>query len=47
MYKAIDAKEKYDALLKSGVFFVFHPELTGDWETDRKVINSKKNNPND
>ena len=26
---------KYDALLKSGMFWGFYPELTGDYEKDK------------
>lgn len=29
--------EEYRRLLDSGMFFEFHPELTGDWNTDREV----------
>lgn len=28
-------KSEYDALLKSGMFFEFHPNLTGLWEKDK------------
>jgi len=30
------AKENYDALLKSGMFWVFFPENTGKWEEDQE-----------
>jgi len=33
--KYFDIKNQYDLLLKSGMFFEFHPELTGDYEKDR------------
>lgn len=28
-------QDSYDRLLKSGMFFEFHPNLTGDWYTDK------------
>jgi hypothetical protein len=28
-------KFEYNALLESGMFFEFHPELSGDWEKDK------------
>ena len=31
-------KEEYDGLLKSGMFWEFHPELSGDWEQDKFKI---------
>ena len=31
----IKNKEEYDSLLKSGMFFEFHLELTGEWEKDK------------
>ena len=31
MYKQIQNLENYNILLKSGMFWEFHPELTGDW----------------
>jgi hypothetical protein len=39
IYKNIKAKENYDKLLESGMFWEFHPELTGDWGKDKQVIN--------
>ena len=39
-YGKIKDEESYNLLLKSGMFFEFHPELTGDWEFDSKVIKS-------
>jgi len=27
---------EYKKLLKSGMFFEFHPELTGDWKQDKE-----------
>lgn len=30
-YKQIKTKDKYDMLLKSGMFWEFHPELSGEW----------------
>ena len=34
MYTQIKTKENYDKLLSSGMFFEFHPELTGNYEKD-------------
>ena len=28
-------KAEYDRLLKSGMFFEFYPNLTGNWEKDK------------
>jgi hypothetical protein len=39
MYDHIKTKENYDKLLKSGMFWEFHPELSGNWEIDKKLIN--------
>lgn len=39
-------KEKYNKLLKSGMFFEFYPDLTGNWEKDEtkfKIINQSIN----
>lgn len=38
MYKKIKDKKDYDKLLKSGMFWEFYPELTGNWETDKKIF---------
>lgn len=38
MYEQIKTKENYDKLLTSGMFWEFHPELTGNWEVDKVVI---------
>ena len=38
MYEQIKTKENYDMLLGSGMFWEFHPELTGNWEIDKLVI---------
>lgn len=38
MYDNIKTKEQYDLLLKSGMFYEFHPELTGDWNIDSVII---------
>jgi len=38
MYEQIKTKENYDKLLVSGMFWEFHPELSGDWEKDKEVI---------
>lgn len=39
MYNNIQTEENYNSLLKSGMFWEFHPELTGNWETDKETIN--------
>jgi hypothetical protein len=44
VYQNIQTKENYLLLLKSGMFFEFYPELTGDWEKDVVIINSEKQN---
>jgi hypothetical protein len=38
-YKNIKKEKDYKKLLRSGMLFQFHPELTGDWATDKEVIN--------
>lgn len=38
MYEKIKKKDDYDSLLKSGMFFEFHPELSGNWEQDKNTI---------
>jgi hypothetical protein len=40
-YKQIKTKENYLKLLHSGMFWEFYPELTGDWEKDKEIINNK------
>lgn len=40
-YRNIKTKENYLSLLKSGMFWEFHPELTGNWYLDEPVINSR------
>ena len=37
-YKQIQTEGNYLKLLKSGMFFEFYPELTGNWEEDKKII---------
>ena len=37
-YKNIKKKKNYDILLKSGMFWEFHPELSGVWEKDKEII---------
>ena len=39
VYKQIQTLENYNILLKSGMFWEFHPELTGDWDKDKIIIN--------
>ena len=38
MYDKIQKKKDYLKLLKSGMFWEFHPELTGQWGKDKKTI---------
>ena len=38
IYRRIKTKEHYDRLLGSGMFWEFHPELTGVWSKDSLVI---------
>ena len=39
--------EEYKKLLKSGMFFEFYPQFTGNWNDDKdefeKIINNKNN----
>lgn len=42
MYNQIQTKENYDILLKSGMFWEFHPELSGEWEKDKEIIHHGK-----
>ena len=37
-YRHIQKKEDYTKLLESGMFWEFHPELSGNWQDDDKVI---------
>lgn len=37
-YIHITKKSNYEKLLKSGMFWEFHPELTGDWEKDKNTF---------
>lgn len=37
-YDKINTEENYDLLLNSGMFWEFHPELSGDWEKDKEII---------
>lgn len=39
IYKSIITEYNYRMLLKSGMFWEFHPELSGDWEVDKITIN--------
>jgi hypothetical protein len=34
----IKRRANYNLLLSSGMFFEFHPELSGEWEKDRAII---------
>ncbi len=40
-YKQVATKENYDRLLKSGMFWEFHPELSGDWNEDKILFLNK------
>ena len=40
-YRNIKTEENYISLLKSGMFWEFHPELTGNWYLDEPVINGR------
>ena len=42
-YKSIKTKKNYDSLLKSGMFWEFHPELSGVWEKDKKNHKYERN----
>lgn len=37
-YKQINTEENYNKLLNSGMFWEFYPELTGQWNIDKKLI---------
>ena len=43
----MNSLKEYKNLLKSGMFFEFFPQLTGNWEDDKdefeKIINNKNN----
>lgn len=41
-YKNITTEENHKKLLDSGMFFEFHPELTGDWQKDEFTILNKE-----
>lgn len=36
-YNKINTREKYESLLKSGMFWEFYPELSGEYDKD--IIN--------
>ena len=38
IYRSIKTRERYDSLLGSGMFWEFHPELTGVWSKDSALI---------
>lgn len=38
-YKHITTEVNYIKLLKTGMFFEFYPELTGNWCDDEIIIN--------
>ena len=37
-YRNIRSKEGYEGLLKTVFFWEFYPELSGNWDDDKKVI---------
>ena len=41
-YKNIKKEKDYKKLLRSGMLLQFHPELTGNWEMDKEVIDPSK-----
>ena len=41
-YQHIKNKQNYDKLLNSGMFWEFHPELTGIWNDDKIIIHDEK-----
>lgn len=43
----IECKKEYEALIKSGMAWEFHPWLTGDWDIDKEqFINEISNKVN-
>lgn len=42
IYKNIKTEENYNKLLNSGMFWEFHPELSGDWKKDKQLIDCVK-----
>lgn len=34
----IKTEREYNLLLKSGMFWVAYPDLSGEWEKDKKMI---------
>lgn len=38
----IKNKKEYNLLLNSGMFWEFHPELTGQWDSDKYEIGVRK-----
>ena len=41
-YRNLKTKENYHKLLESGMFWEFHPELSGDWNEDESIINQRQ-----
>ena len=41
-YKNIRTRKDYDLLLKSGMFWVAYPELSGDYQKDLELITPNK-----
>ena len=37
-YNKINNIDDYEKLLETGMFFEFYPDLTGDYDTDMKLI---------
>ena len=41
----IKEKSDYDSLLKLGLLLILHPELTGDWDEDKPIIDANAKDP--
>jgi len=39
-YEKIKEESNYELLLNSGMFWEIFPELTGNWEKDKIIINA-------
>lgn len=40
-YDKISTKDKYESVIKTGMFWEWYPELSGIWFDDQKIINSR------
>ena len=38
IYENIKTEENYNLLKNSGMFWEFHPELSGEWVKDKEII---------